>query len=87
MELNLKLENLKKGSLTLKEYFLKVKNLTDSLAAAGKQLSKEDHIMHFFVGLGIDFDVTVSIIFARKDIPTLQEVYSLLLAQEGQREK
>lgn len=42
MELKSKFENMKKGNLSLKEYFLKVKNLVDSLNAAGKPISKED---------------------------------------------
>lgn len=87
IELKSKLENLKKGNLSLKDYFLKVKNLTNALATAGKQISKEDHIMHLLAGLGVDFDATVSVISAGKDTPTLQEVYSLLLAQEGRNER
>lgn len=87
MELKSKPENLKKGSLNLKDYFLKVKTIADLLAAASKKLSKNDDIMHLLAGLGIDFDVTVSVISAGKEIPTLQEVYSLLLAQEARNER
>lgn len=53
---------MKKGNL--KEYFQKVKNLIDSLSAAGKKVSREDHIMHILAGLGTDFDSTVSVISA-----------------------
>lgn len=87
MQLKSKLENMKKVNLTLKEYFLKVKNIVDSLNAAGKKIPKEDHVMHLLAGLGTEFDSTVSVIAARTGTPTLQEVYSLLLAQEGRNER
>lgn len=87
MELKSKLENLKKGNLTLKDYFAKIKNLIDSLTAAGRKISKEDHILHILGGLGTDFDSTVSVISAKTSPQTLQEVYSLLLAQENRNER
>lgn len=87
MQLKSKLENLKKGSLSLKEYFTKVKNIVDSLTAAGKPISRTNHIMHLLASLGTEFDSTVSVISTRVDPPSLQEVYSILLAQEGRNER
>ncbi|XP_022136883.1 dr1-associated corepressor homolog isoform X2 [Momordica charantia] len=87
MQLKSKLENIKKGNLPLKDYFQKVKALVDSLAAAGKKVTVEDHIMHILTGLRSEFESTVSVISARTQTQTLQEVYSLLLSHEGRNER
>lgn len=87
MQLKSKLENLKKGSTSLKDYFLKVKNLVDSLTAVGKRLLIDDHILHILAGLGLYFDSIVSVIVARKTPQTIQEVCTLLLQQKGRNER
>lgn len=87
MQLKSQLENLKKGNLPLRDYFAKIKILVDSLTAAGRKISKEDHILHILGGLGAEFDATVSMISANKSPHTLQEIYSLLLAQESRNER
>lgn len=46
MELKTKLQNARKGNLSLKEYMRQLKNLIDSLKGAGKLISLEDHILH-----------------------------------------
>ncbi|XP_022156747.1 uncharacterized protein LOC111023586 [Momordica charantia] len=73
MQLKSKLENMKKGSMNLKNYFLKIKNLVDSLATAGKRLPTDDHIMHILARLGPEFDSIVSVISTRKSPQSIQE--------------
>lgn len=46
MEIKTKLQNLRKGNYTLKEYMRQVKNLVDSLKATRKALRIDDQIMH-----------------------------------------
>lgn len=80
-------KTLKKGNLSLKDYFVKVKNLVDSLAAAGKKISQDDHVIHILKGLGSEYDPTVSVITEKEETPPLQKVYSLLLTQESRTDR
>lgn len=53
MELKSKLETMKKGTLTLQEYFTKIMNLVDSLIAVGQKISHDNHVMHILASLGV----------------------------------
>lgn len=68
MDLKSKLETTKKGNLKLEEYFVKIKNIVDSLSAAGRKITHEDHVLHLLKGLGPEYDSTVSVI-TEKDEP------------------
>lgn len=81
--LKTKLETTKKGNLSLKDNFLKIKNLVDSLAATGKKISQDDHVLHILKGLGSEYDSTVNVITEKDVTPSLQKVYSLMLTQES----
>ncbi|KAA0053143.1 keratin, type II cytoskeletal 1-like [Cucumis melo var. makuwa] len=86
MQFKNKLHNIKKGSMSLKEYFLKIQQCVDALASINKPVSSDDHILYILVGLGYDYQSMISIISARTDSPSIQEVMSLLLTQESQNE-
>lgn len=51
VHLKMLLSNLRKGSLTMSEYFTKFKTVTDGLALAGSPMSDLDLITHFIFGL------------------------------------
>lgn len=63
-----------------------IKILMESLKGAGKTIPPEDHIMHVLSGLGSEYESTISVITARKEI-SIQEVTSLLLSCESRIEK
>lgn len=73
--------------MKLEEYFQKIMNLVDSLNASGRKISHEDHIMHISARLGPEYDSTVSVITDKDEYPSLQRVYSQLLAQENRIER
>ncbi|TYK10642.1 Retrovirus-related Pol polyprotein from transposon TNT 1-94 [Cucumis melo var. makuwa] len=86
MQFKNKLHNIKKGSMPLKEYFLKILQCVDALASINKPVSSDDHILYILAGLGSDYQSMISVISARTDSPSVQEVMSLLLTQESQNE-
>ncbi|XP_022158089.1 uncharacterized protein LOC111024658 [Momordica charantia] len=87
MQLKTQLQNLRKGGLSLKEYIRQIKNLVDSLKAAGKSMNTEDHIMHILSGLGSEYESTVSVITVKKGPLTIQDVTALLLSHQRRIEK
>lgn len=68
-------------------YFTKIKNLVDSLEAAGKKISYGDHVMYILAGLGPEYDSSVSVITGSVEMPPLQRVYSLLLSHENRLQR
>lgn len=53
------LQSIKKGSLTINEYLLKVKNDVDKLASVGHVLSDVDQVEAIFNGLPEEYDTFV----------------------------
>lgn len=82
----MKLHTLQKGNSSLKDYFSPVKKCIDALAAAGKPMSIEDHIVYLLFGLGSEFESMISVITAKSGPQTVQEVMALLLTQENRNE-
>lgn len=74
MQLQLQLQTLKKGELSVDAYFLKMRELADQLAAAGKPIADDDLIMHILSGFGAEFDVVVVNLTNRSDNLNLEEV-------------
>lgn len=81
------LDLIKKCNLSLHEYFTQIKNLVDSLTAAGKKVSHEDHVMYILRGLGIEYDSTVSVLTGNEVFPPLSRVYYMLLTQENRLQR
>uniref|UniRef100_A0A6N2M8Q2 Integrase catalytic domain-containing protein n=1 Tax=Salix viminalis TaxID=40686 RepID=A0A6N2M8Q2_SALVM len=72
-----------KGSQSANDYFLMIKRLADELVMAGQTLCCDDIISYVLAGLGHDYDSFVSSIYARHDLVSLEEVYSLLILTES----
>ena len=51
MQLQLEFQTMKKGSLSMVDYILKLKNLADNLAAIGEPVSRKDRLIYMFNGL------------------------------------
>jgi hypothetical protein len=75
-----------KGSSTVAEYFVKMKNLADEMASAGRKLEDEELVSYILNGLGDDFDGSVSAISAQVEPITIAECYAQLMAYEQRKE-
>ncbi|KAH9766800.1 retrovirus-related pol polyprotein from transposon RE1 [Citrus sinensis] len=80
------LNNLKKGSMTMTEYFSKLKSVTDELAIAGSPVSSLDFITHLISGLGQPYYPVVVYIEANVLKMSINEAYSMLLTHEARLE-
>lgn len=86
-QLKTQLRNIKKGSLSATEYLLKVKKIVDSLSSVGAPLSESDHIDAILEGLPEDYNGFIVSLTSRTDPYTVNQVESLLTAQEERIEK
>uniref|UniRef100_A0A803P2J3 Retrotransposon Copia-like N-terminal domain-containing protein n=1 Tax=Cannabis sativa TaxID=3483 RepID=A0A803P2J3_CANSA len=82
LQLHLSIQNTKKGSLSIDEYILKMKNLVDSLAGVGHKLLDQEFVMYILGGVGHEYETVVILLTARADALTLQEVQYMLQNQE-----
>uniref|UniRef100_A0A803R258 Uncharacterized protein n=1 Tax=Cannabis sativa TaxID=3483 RepID=A0A803R258_CANSA len=87
LEFRTKLQNLKKGSLSLNDYLLKVKQTVDLLASVGEVLSDRDHVAAIFKGLPSEYDTFGISSNTRIENYTVGEIEALLLASESRIEK
>uniref|UniRef100_A0A803PMY8 Retrotransposon Copia-like N-terminal domain-containing protein n=1 Tax=Cannabis sativa TaxID=3483 RepID=A0A803PMY8_CANSA len=76
------LQSTKKGSFTIDDYFLKMKQYADSLAAAEQPISDDDLILYILGGLGSEYESVVVNLTLRIDNLTLQEVQFMLHCHE-----
>ncbi|KAF7835472.1 Retrovirus-related Pol polyprotein from transposon TNT 1-94 [Senna tora] len=81
------LKNMKKGTMGANEYLLKIKRLVDSLFSVGSPLTNNDHIEAILEGLPEEYNSFVVSITSRLDPYSLDEIESLLVAQEEPIEK
>ncbi|KAL5733908.1 hypothetical protein ACOSP7_031769 [Xanthoceras sorbifolium] len=73
LHLRLQMQNLKKGSMNMGDYVLKMKSFGDSLTAAGQYTTDQDVIHSKLNGLGLEYDSVVVHITSREDSITLSE--------------
>ncbi|KAH9736625.1 retrovirus-related pol polyprotein from transposon RE1 [Citrus sinensis] len=88
LPLKLQIQSTKKGSLSVSDYFNKMKKIGDSLAIGGNALSSNELIMHLLTGLDDSCESLVTNILTRleKEELTVEEVYSMLLSHETRLE-
>lgn len=82
LQIRTHLATLRKGNASVSEYFQRVKNLCDTLAAAGQPLSDDESISYILAGLGSDFDPLVTSVTTRLEPMSLEELYNHLLTHE-----
>uniref|UniRef100_A0A803NGJ8 Integrase catalytic domain-containing protein n=1 Tax=Cannabis sativa TaxID=3483 RepID=A0A803NGJ8_CANSA len=87
LEFITKLQNLKKGHLSLNEYLLRVKQTVDLLASVGEVLTDRDHIAAIFKGLPSEYDTFVISTNTHLEGYSVAEIESLFLASESRIEK
>lgn len=83
MRLKFQLQTLKKGSLSMKDYLLKMKSICDTLAACGCPVSDEDQILPILAALGSEFEPTIAVLTSQIQSYNLQTATPLLLTSES----
>ncbi|KAH9648420.1 retrovirus-related pol polyprotein from transposon RE1 [Citrus sinensis] len=86
VHLKMLLSNLRKGSLSMTEYFTKLRTISDGLALAGSPLSNIDLITHLITGLDHSYYPVVVYIEANMLTMDLSEAYAMLLTHEARLE-
>ncbi|RVX16346.1 Retrovirus-related Pol polyprotein from transposon RE1 [Vitis vinifera] len=81
------LKTMKNGSLNVVEYLSKIKSCVDYLASLGHILTDKDHIDAILDGLTDEYDAFITSILARSESYTIEEVESMIMAQEARIEK
>lgn len=81
------LQSTKKGSLSVTGYYNRIKSTTDSLIAARNLVTDEELGLYILGGLNSDYDPVVVNITARNTMPSIKEIYSLLLTHECRLEQ
>lgn len=80
------LSNLKKGLMTITEYFGKLRAVTDELALAGSPVTNLDFITHLIFGLGQPYYSVVVYIEENMMKMSVNEAYSMLITHEARIE-
>ena len=81
LHLRFLLQTMKKGSLSIEDYFLKMKTIAQDLMLAGQSVSDDELVLYILEGLGSEFD-SVVVNLTSKDPVTLPEAQFLLQTQE-----
>lgn len=81
--LKMMLSNLRKGSMTITEYFAKLRAVTNKLALTGSPVSTLDFITHLISRLGQPYYPVVLYIEANMMKIFVNEAYSMLLTHEA----
>jgi len=64
-------------------FFLEIKKTVDNLVVVGCSISTKDHIKPIVDGLSNEYDSFITLVTSRLDPYTVEDIESLLLAQEG----
>jgi hypothetical protein len=83
LALHLQLHTLKKGSMSITEYFHKFTKLVDTLAAIDKPLDEDDITSILLGRLNSEYDSFVTSVTTRVDPISIDDLYSHLLAHEA----
>ncbi|KAH9699266.1 retrovirus-related pol polyprotein from transposon RE1 [Citrus sinensis] len=86
VHLKIMLNNLRKGAMSMTEFFGKLKTVTDELVVAGSPVSSLDFLTHLISGLGQPYYPVVVYIEANLAKMSINEAYSMLLTHEARLE-
>ncbi|KAL5544306.1 hypothetical protein UlMin_008090 [Ulmus minor] len=80
------LPTLKKGSMSMMDYLMKLKGFSNNLAVVEEPVSEQDQIMNILAGLEADYNAVVTAINSRDDTISLEAIHSMLLSYEHRLE-
>ncbi|KAL5753895.1 hypothetical protein ACOSP7_022115 [Xanthoceras sorbifolium] len=83
LQLKNEMNSTKKGALSINDYVLKMKSLSESLTAVGHFMAVDDVISSVLGGLGPEYDPVVVTVTAKQGFISLQEVQFLLMSFEN----
>ncbi|CAN6561837.1 unnamed protein product [Malus baccata var. baccata] len=86
-QLRSKLQNIQKGSQSMADYLQQIKEISDSLTAAGASVTDRDLIAATLAGLTDDFESFTDSILLRLSSTSLDELHGLLLTKELSMER
>ncbi|KAF7824434.1 Retrovirus-related Pol polyprotein from transposon TNT 1-94 [Senna tora] len=81
------LRSLKKGDRSMGDYLLRMKSISDSLAAIGSEVSEHEQIQCMLEGLPPEYESFVTSMHVKSEPVTIWELEALLIAQEVRVEK
>ncbi|KAL5825256.1 hypothetical protein ACOSQ3_021319 [Xanthoceras sorbifolium] len=87
LNLRQQLQTIKKGSHSVSDFVLKIKNIGDALSAAGEEVSERDLLLSLMHGVGHEYDVVVVLISSQRCTMSLEEAQFLLLMHEQRIEE
>ncbi|KAL5787141.1 hypothetical protein ACOSP7_004090 [Xanthoceras sorbifolium] len=76
-----------KGSHSVSDFVLKIKNIGDALSAAGEEFSERDLLLSLMHGVGHEYDLVVVLISSQRSTMSLEEAQFLLLMHEQRIEE
>lgn len=82
MQVHYQLATLRKGNLSITDYFQRFQSLADALAAVDQPLNEFELISFLLTGLGSDYDSFVTSVTTRVEPLSLEDLYGHLLAHE-----
>ncbi|GMN29939.1 hypothetical protein TIFTF001_046390 [Ficus carica] len=83
LQLRSMLQTLKKGSMSIKEYFIKMKNVADLINVACGHIMADDKLLLYILGgLGNEYDSVVVQLTGRQGSVSLEEAQCMLQTQE-----
>ena len=85
LNFRLMLQSTKKGSMTIEDYFLKMKSLSHELMVAGQPVSEDELVLHVLGGLGPEYEYVVATLTS-KDSVSITEAQFLLQTHESRLE-
>ncbi|KAL5768050.1 hypothetical protein ACOSQ2_014833 [Xanthoceras sorbifolium] len=87
LNLRQQLQTIKKGSHSVSEFVLKIKNIGDALSAAREEVSERDLLLSLMHGVGHEYDSVVVLISSQRSTMSLEEAHFLLLMHEQRIEE
>jgi len=82
MQSRYQLATLKKGALSIADYFQKAQTLAHTLAASDEPLKSSEFVSYLLAGLNSEYDPLVTSITTRVDPLSIEELYGYLLTYE-----
>lgn len=83
LQIRFQLTNLSRGDQSVFEYFSKVKNMDDTLAASGTPLSDKEYVSYLLNGLGPSYESFVISITTHSNSASSTKLFHLLLVHES----
>ncbi|KAL5778583.1 hypothetical protein ACOSQ2_009320 [Xanthoceras sorbifolium] len=87
LNLRQQLQTIRKGSHSVSDFVLKIKNIGDALSAAGEEVSEKDLLLSLMHGVGHEYDAVVVLISSQRMTMSLEEAQFLLLMHEQRIEQ